>query len=44
MPMKMKQRRLRYFEVPERKQVGDAESMMSQESGRFTQGETGGEL
>lgn len=31
----MMQKRLKNFEVSERKQVGDAESMMGQESGRF---------
>lgn len=37
MPYKrMMQKRLKHFEVSERKQVGDAESMISQESRRLT--------
>ncbi|KAI0147842.1 hypothetical protein GGR57DRAFT_476007 [Xylariaceae sp. FL1272] len=43
MPLRMMQKRLKYFEVSERKQVGDAESMM-QESARFTHDKYGGEL
>jgi hypothetical protein len=37
-------KRLKYFEVSERKQVGDTESMISRESSRFTHDDTGGEL
>ncbi len=44
MPLKMMQKRIQPAEVSERKQVGDAESMISQESGRLTRGDTGGEL
>ncbi|GAW22003.1 hypothetical protein ANO14919_115350 [Xylariales sp. No.14919] len=40
----MMQKRLKPFEISERKQVGDAESMISQERGRFTWDDTGGEL
>ncbi|KAG4218999.1 hypothetical protein PC116_g32521 [Phytophthora cactorum] len=29
-------KRLKFFEVSERKQVGDTESMISQEGGRFS--------
>ncbi|KAI0852082.1 hypothetical protein F5Y00DRAFT_228592 [Daldinia vernicosa] len=34
--MRTMQKRLKFFEVSERKQVGDAESMISQEGGRFS--------
>lgn len=33
---RMMQKRLKNLEVSERKQVGDAESMISQEGGRFS--------
>jgi len=36
------QKRLKYSEVSERKQVGDVESRLSQESGQFTRDHTDG--
>lgn len=44
MPLRMMQKRLKPVEVSERKQVGDAESMISQERGRLMWDDTGGEL
>lgn len=41
---RMMQKRLKNLEVSERKQVGDAESMITQESGRFTRDEAAAEL
>lgn len=44
MPLRTMQKRLKLSEISERKQVGDAESMISRERGRFSWGDSGGEL
>lgn len=44
MPLRTMQKRLKLLEISERKQVGDAESMISQERGRLIWDDTGGEL
>lgn len=44
MPVRMVHKRLKPFEVSERKQVGDTESMITQERNRLSQDDSGREL